>query len=582
MTLVTWVAAGVISTLLLGAPAGAQAVCTPVATASLSDNGVTAGTTPGVAPSRAVLIGALSGRRIAWVNVVTLSPEPLPGSAAILDGLHVRTRPKIVRRELLFAPSDTVDSLRVSESLRRLRHVRYIADVQLAVSRADTTLNAGQLFCVSALDSAIGITVTTRDAWSTRPTLRAGTGNSGSVVGVEEQNVAGTGRVAKAYLRTDNGRLGAGLGYIDPWLFGHDVVGSVSRDVFRDGTAWRTSVRTHERSVFDPWVVELALAQSAHSARPGARASAADTVRRRTGHLFFDRLVTKSQFGATRFLFGVEGEKTSEVAAAIAPVLGPLRVHRSFAGLGVGIGRHTAQYELNDWLLPHPSTAAPGIADIPDGAEGEAVVVVGRDFLAGRAATHLDGWVGQMWGLGRHTLVTGDAWASGFRTGPEWSAATVRGALGAYREGVRGLWIAHIAAEELTDPDPTVRTLSTFDPTVPSLPRRSRLAESAVTGSLERTLHLRVVTHSYMLDAAAFGAVSSRWNPASTTRTRFSIAVIGAGLRLSPMREGVATLRLDVGFPVMRSAGLSSRPFVALGISPWLGAGRQRAGRGSP
>ncbi len=186
-----------------------------------------------------------------------------------------------------------------------------------------------------------------------------------------------------------------------------------------------------------------------------------------------------------------------------------------------------------------------------------------------------------MWSPGQQSLVTADVWASGFRTGPEWSAASVRGALGAYRAATRGLWSAHVAAEELTDPDPTVRALSTFDPTIPSLPPRSRLAETALAGSLERTLHLRTVTHSYMLDAAAFGAGSFRWDPASSARDQFGIAAIGVGLRLSPLRQGIATLRLDVGFPAMHSAGLSSRPFVGLSVSPWLGAGRQRDGRGS-
>lgn len=580
---------------LLGAQGAAQGACGRVADSSHAS----------VAAQPTADIGAISGWRIAWVNVVTLPPEPLPGAAAVLGSLHVRTRPSTIRRELLFAPGDTVDSLSVSESLRRLRRLRYLADVQFAVSPTDTLTHTpahtlvgtggcsgratlSQALSRSGTTPAIGLTVTTRDAWSARPNLRVGSGTAGSVIGLEERNLMGTGRVAKAYLRTDNGRLGAGVAYVDPWLFGRDVIGSVSRDVFKDGGAWQAAVSTHQRSVFDPWVVALALSQSARSAYAGAYAGShtvmGDTVRRRSALLLFDRLLTASPFGATRFLLGMEGEQTREVVSPMAPVLGPLDVHRSFAGVDVGLARHTARYESNEWLLPQSAGGASGgaarLVDIPRGAEGEMIAAVGRDFLARRPAIHLDAWGGRMWSPGQHSLVTADMWASGFRTGPEWSAASVRGALGAYRAAARGLWSAHVAAEELTDPDPTVRALSMFDPTIPSLPPRSRLAEAALAGSLERTLHLRPVTHSYMLDAAAFGAGSFRWDPASSVKDRFGIAAVGVGLRLSPLRQGIATLRLDMGFPVLHSAGLPSRPFVALSVSPWLGAGRQRDGRG--
>lgn len=525
-------------------------------------------------------IGSLSGRPIAWVNVITRPPDPLPGAAAILDGIHIRTRPRIVRRELLFAAGDTVDSLNVAESMRRLRHIRYLANVVLTMAPAITdSCPGGQSRAgVHPRLPAIGLTVSTRDAWSTRPSARVGSATAGSVVGLEERNLLGTGRVAKAYLRTDNGRLGAGVAYVDPWLFDRDVIFGVSRDVFRDGSAVQAGVRTHSRSVFDPWVVELHIAQTARAAFGASHASVGDTVRRRSGHLLFDRLLTGSAAGATRLLFGVEGEQAQETALSTAAVLGPFHLRRSYAALDLGVARRTASYVANDWLLPQTKRADKAIADIPRGAEGEIIGSVGRDFLTGGPAFRLDAWGGRMWTPGDHSLITADAWTSGFRSGADWSAASVRAALGAYRETTRGLWIAHAAAEQLFDPDPTVRALASFDPTLASLPRRNRLAEAAVAASVERTVHVRPVSGSYMLDLAAFGAGSLRWEPAASTADRFGVGALGVGVRLSPLREGIATLRLDVGFPVIHSAGLSSHPFVALSISPWLGSGRQRDG----
>jgi hypothetical protein len=50
---------------------------------------------------------------------------------------------------------------------------------------------------------------------------------------------------------------------------------------------------------------------------------------------------------------------------------------------------------------------------------------------------------------------------------------------------------------------------------------------------------------------------------------------------VTPTKLGRATARLDIGFPLLRSAEISRRPFVAFSVSPWLEQGRQRDGRGS-
>src|SRR2546423_2990575 len=65
-----------------------------------------------------VTLAPVSGYRIDSVFVETAKPQ-LGRLASFVEKLHVRTRPDVVRRELLFAPGDTVDTLAVAESLRR-------------------------------------------------------------------------------------------------------------------------------------------------------------------------------------------------------------------------------------------------------------------------------------------------------------------------------------------------------------------------------------------------------------------------------------------------------------------------------
>jgi hypothetical protein len=58
--------------------------------------------------------------------------------------------------------------------------------------------------------------------------------------------------------------------------------------------------------------------------------------------------------------------------------------------------------------------------------------------------------------------------------------------------------------------------------------------------------------------------------------------VLGAGLRLAPWHSPRATLRLDVGVPVLHTSGVRGRPYVALSIVPWPLLDRGRDGHRLP
>jgi len=119
-----------------------------------------------------------TGARIHSVRVVTQGPPEFPGVARALDGLHVRTRAATVRRQILFAAGDTVDTLAVGESIRRLRRLRYLRDVELSGVRCGS--------------GSVDLVLTTRDDWSVKPKVQVRSGKS--EVGVTERNLLGSGR----------------------------------------------------------------------------------------------------------------------------------------------------------------------------------------------------------------------------------------------------------------------------------------------------------------------------------------------------------------------------------------------------
>ncbi len=167
-------------------------------------------TSPVVAASTAaaVLVSSrpvIEGIRIERLNVFDLS---LPGEDywpfRFANKIHVVTRQKVVRRELLLHPGDPWDPLLALESERNMRELnifRY-ADVRP----------------VPRPDGKIDLDVKTQDAWTTIPIFGIGTegGQNSFSYGFEENNVLGMGKQIAAYHSQDGPILRDEVRYTDP------------------------------------------------------------------------------------------------------------------------------------------------------------------------------------------------------------------------------------------------------------------------------------------------------------------------------------------------------------------------------
>lgn len=500
-------------------------------------------------------LSAFTGARIRSLRIVTEGPPGFPGVARALDNLHVRTRSATVRRQILFAVGDTVDTVAVGESIRRLRRLRYLTDVELRGVRCGG-------------DDA-DLVLATRDEWSVKPKVQVGSAGKAEV-GVTERNLLGSGRELSMHVRSQQGRVGVGMTFNDPWFLGSRVGAVLGQDTYRDGNDLTATLRLREETILAPWGAELSGIHSRYEpAGPGH-----DQFERSSAHLLVRRRLFSNTSAVTSVLVGAEGERASLVAAFDAPIVGPGNASRDFLGLSLGATRASVAYDTLTWMLPGNA-----IVDVPLSVEGEAVIGMGRDAVLGVPMMHLDLWSGKAWMLPHRALAVADLWASGYSSRASWDAAAFRGSLAYYQAATRGFWFTRFTAERLLNPDPDVRTFVTVDPTARLLPDRNRLAEAALGFTAERDVRLRPLTRSWALDGAVFGAASSRWEAVSPSPEHVDIATLGVGLRLTPTRVGRATARLDIGVPVAGSSLARRGVYIGIGLSPWWGDDRHRPSR---
>jgi hypothetical protein len=524
--------------------------------------------------SSEVTLGSLSGHRIDSVAVMTSSPN-LGRRGRAIAKMHVRTRPEIIRRELLFVAGDTVDTLRVAESLRRLRKLQFLENAHVEAVR-----------CVAPIGESLALNVVTRDAWTTRPDLKAGGGSPR--IAFTERNLLGTGRTVSLSLVSHNRSLGAGISTQDAFGFGTGVATRAQFQRYYEGTVRSLSFARRQASLADRWRAQLDFWDQQYEAKSATSAQ----IERTGGNLLAGiRLTPLTSSHVVYLLGGAESELSSLAAASRDQVIGPVRIDRRFTGPQVGLSMVSSSYDTLTWLLPGGA-----VIDVPRTFEGEFVIGLGRGAVTSRDLTgpgetsgssfmtHYDAWVGREWLPTRSSRVVGDVWASGYTGTADWHSASIRAAMSATHAASNGVWEFTVAAEQLTDPDPDVRALTIFDRALAFVPSTVRLAESALTMSVDRTRHLRPVGTSLELDASVFGAYSRRWDPASSSTAGLedvTVGVVGLGLGLSPRKAGRASIRLDYGVPVIAAPGVRRSPRICITLTPWLETGRHRDRNGS-
>jgi len=134
-------------------------------------------------PEPEAVVGEIKLRKL---NVFDLSNEEENNWLyRLANRLHIVTRDRVIRGQLLFEPGEQYDQRLFEETERILRRNRYLYDANI-----ETTLRK---------DGVVDVVVVTKDVWTLGPDLslsRKG-GENKSQIGIEEQNLFGHGQTVR-------------------------------------------------------------------------------------------------------------------------------------------------------------------------------------------------------------------------------------------------------------------------------------------------------------------------------------------------------------------------------------------------
>jgi hypothetical protein len=118
-------------------------------------------------------IGALSGRTIGDLKIVTSDPSIGPGPLALVRAAHVQTKPWAIRRMLGVTVGSHLDTLEVAEGIRRIRASKEFDHITLEERACEGS-------------DSVDLRLVTQDVWSAGIDARLTASSEGSITVTEE------------------------------------------------------------------------------------------------------------------------------------------------------------------------------------------------------------------------------------------------------------------------------------------------------------------------------------------------------------------------------------------------------------
>jgi len=500
--------------------------------------------TPSPAPDDATLeeSGAVIGAITIHAASIFDTEDPKEDKKLLraANKLHVRTRDRVILRQLTFAEGDRYSRAALDESERTLRHNGYLYDAKILA----TSYNGEH----------VEIGVWTRDVW----TLRAAVGfhRSGGVnafqFGIHDANFLGLGKSVEVERVNGIDRTQTLVGYKDPALAASHVTMSLGYSKNSDGSSGLVGFDRRFWRRDEPWAAGVRGETNDQTDSLYALGEITNQFQeqRTFGEVYFGRRLASTPRTVHRLLVGYTYEQS--LFARLAPwdpalVVPPDRT-LSYAWVGVNLFRDgfvrardmDKLGRTEDVNLGLDLTAKLGLATEAIGADRTAAVVDMRwhnGFNPG---------VGQ--------IVTLDAGASGRVTGVGVEDGRVDVSMRYYhRDSDVRLFFMSLSGSLAANLDPDHQLLLGGDNGLRGYPLRYALGDKSLLLTLEQRFFLdREFLHLMRLGGAVFVDVGKAWSEMPDPAAHLGVLKdIGFGLRIGQTRSAhAAMVHIDVAFPI--------------------------------
>ena len=468
------------------------------------------------------------------------------------NALHIRTRPGVIERALLFKTGDPISVRLIDETERVLRSSRYLYDVQLRP--------------VAYHDGVVDIEVSTRDTWSLDPGVSVGRsgGANSSGIHLNEYNLLGSGTAVSIGRSRNVDRSSNEFQFTDNHAFGTWTSLSYTHALNSDGRQDAVSVVRPFYALDSRWTA-------------GAKASKDDRV-----DAIYNGGNVVSQYR--------HRQNQAEVFGGWSQGLVDGWVRRY--SLGVSL--------QDDAFAPEPGLTAPAqlpldeklvapfvrvelIEDRYEKLENRDLIGRPEFFALGSASTVQLGWATTGLGSSHDALLYSGTFSRGFEPAPgdiltlagmvsgQYANGQVRrqrlGAQARYYmpQGKRWLFYAAASGDWLTRPNPDEALLLGGDTGLRGYPLRYQSGERRALFTLEERFHTDLyVFRLFHVGGAAFFDAGRAWGGgnANVVDSRW-LSNAGFGLRIVSARSAFGNvLHVDVAFPLNASADVKKVQFL--------------------
>ena len=471
--------------------------------------------------------------------------EPSGGFAAFYraaNKIHISTRERIIRRELLFATGDPVDAERLEQTERNLRALSFLRDARVEAVPVDSD-GDGQ-------PERVDVRVVTWDTWSLTPRIDVEQVDGRTIweAGVSENNLLGLGKSVAAWHRTDLDRTTDRVLYRDPQLAGSRFSLTASLADLSDGDEEYFSLTRPYFSLEDTWA--FSVGAGAFSRRDPLFEDGRE----------IDRLRHRGQWGDLEFGRSVRRRPTSALRFHVAYRTREERIGSDTRDFGiVEVGIRSVEHRFT--RLTHVNRFE-ATEDFNLGAQSYGTVGLSTPALGGGEGRVTSAAAGHSRGgaFGPGHFLVADMAVVGRHEGRWVNALTLARARYLRKHATRHLLIGRAEFQWGHNLDPEVQLLLGAESGLRGYPTRQFAGtRSLLVSAEERWFVADDVGQVFSLGVAAFVDSGFVWPEGeslslSDLKTAVGIGLLVGSNRLSLVGDGV---RLDVGYAVTSVSDVS-------------------------